>query len=46
MQAKLMAATDKQFDITNADSVNAFYNNINSAVETIKLSIVMEQGAN
>ena len=46
MQAKLIASTDEQFDITNADSVSAIYNNINSAVETIKLSIAMEQGAN
>lgn len=46
MQAKLMDATDEKFDITNADAVDAIYNNINSAVETIKLSIVMEQGAN
>lgn len=46
MQAKLMEDTDDQFDITNADSVNAIYNNINSAVETIKLSIAMEQDAN
>lgn len=46
MQAKLMESTDEQFDITNADSVNTIYNNISNAVETIKLSIVMEQGAN
>jgi hypothetical protein len=46
MQAKLKEATDEQFDITNADSVNTIYNEINSAVETIKLSIAMEQGAN
>ena len=38
-----MEATDEQFDITNADSVNAIYNNINNAVETIKLNIVMEK---
>lgn len=43
MQAMLMDATDDQFDITNAESVNAIYNNINSAVETIKLNIVMEK---
>jgi hypothetical protein len=46
MQAKLKEATDEQFDITNADSVNTIYNEINSAVETIKLSIAMEQRAN
>lgn len=43
MQAMLMEAADEQFDITNADSVNAIYNNINNAVETIKLNIVMEK---
>ena len=42
MQAMLMEATDEQFDITNADSVNAIYNNINNAVQTINVSLVME----
>ena len=41
MQAMLMEATDEQFDITNADSVNAIYNNINNAVQTINVSLVM-----
>ena len=45
MQAKLMEATDEAFDITNADSVNAIYNNISNAVEAIKLSLVMERSA-
>ena len=42
MQAMLMEATDEQFDIYNADSVNAIYNNINNAVQTINVSLVME----
>ena len=45
MQAMLLEGTDEQFDITDAGSVNAIYNNINNAVETIKLSIVMENAA-
>ena len=43
MQAMLMAATDEQFDITNADAVNAIYNEINNAVETINVSLVMSK---
>ena len=43
MQAILMDAVDEQFDITDADSVNAIYNNIDNAVETIKLTIVMSK---
>lgn len=43
MQAMLMAASDEQFDITDPDSVNAIHNSIDNAVETIKLSIVMEK---
>lgn len=45
MQAILLEGSDEQFDITDAGSVNAIYNNINNAVETIKLSIVMENAA-
>jgi hypothetical protein len=41
MQAMLMAATNEQFDITNAEAVNAIYDNINNAVETINVSLVM-----
>ncbi len=43
MQAMLMEATDEQFDINNADSVNAIYNNINNAVQTINVSLVMSK---
>ena len=43
MQAMLMAATDEQFDITNAEAVNAIYNEINNAVETINVSLVMSK---
>ena len=43
MQAMLMEATDEQFDIYNADSVNAIYNEINNAVETINVSLVMSK---
>ena len=45
MQAMLLEGSDEQFDITDVGSVNAIYNNINNAVETIKLSIVMENAA-
>ena len=43
MQAKLMEATDEQFDINNAEAVNAIYNEINNAVETINVSLVMSK---
>ena len=45
MQAMLMDAQDEQFDITDADSVNAIYNTIGNAVETIKLTIEMTKAA-
>ncbi len=45
MQAMLMTATDKQFDITNAEAVNAIYDNIDNAVETINVSLVMTKAA-
>ena len=44
MQAMLMEATDEQFDITDAEAVNAIHNHIGQAVETIKVSFVMEAG--
>ena len=43
MQAMLMAATNEQFDINNAEAVNAIYNEINNAVETINVSLVMSK---
>ena len=43
MQAMLMEATDEQFDINNAEAVNAIYNEINNAVETINVSLVMSK---
>lgn len=43
MQAMLLAGTDEQFDITNAEVVNAIYNNINNAVEKINVSLVMSK---
>ena len=43
MQAKLMESMDEQFDINNADAVNAIYNEINNAVETINVSLVMSK---
>ena len=43
MQAMLIEATDEQFDITNAEAVNAIYNEINNAVETINVSFVMSK---
>ncbi len=42
MQAKLMASMDEQFDINNAEAVNAIYNEINNAVQSINVSLVME----
>jgi hypothetical protein len=45
MQAVLMMATNEQFDINDAEAVNAIHNNINNAVETIKLNIVMTNAA-
>lgn len=41
MQAMLMEATDEQFDIADAEAVNAIYNHIDNAVESIKVSFVM-----
>ena len=45
MQAMLMDAHDEQFDITDAESVNAIHTTICNAVETIKLTIAMEKAA-
>ena len=45
MQAMLMDAHDEQFDITDAESVNAIHTAICNAVETIKLTITMEKAA-
>ena len=45
MQAMLLAGTDEQFDITDAEAVNAIYNTINDAVETINVSLVMSKSA-
>jgi hypothetical protein len=45
MQAKFKDTMDEQFDITDADAVNAIYNNFNQAVETIKLTIELEKAA-
>lgn len=41
MQAKLMESMDEQFDINNADAVNAIYNEINNTVQSINVSLVM-----
>ena len=43
MQAMLMETTDEQFDITDAEAVNGIYNNIDNAIQTIKLTIMMEK---
>ena len=45
MQAKLMESMDEQFDINNADAVNAIYNEINNTVQSINVSLVMENAA-
>ena len=42
MQAMLMILENPEFDITNAEAIDAIYNNINGAVESINLSIVMK----
>ena len=39
-QAMLMESTDEQFDINNAEAINAIYNDINEAVESINLSLI------
>ena len=44
MQAMLMIVENPQFDITNAEAIDAIYNNINDAVESISLSIIMKAG--
>ena len=43
MQAKLMESMDEQFDINNAEAVNAIYNEINNTVQTINVSLVMSK---
>ena len=40
MQAMLLAGTYEQFDITNTEAVDAIYNSIDEAVETINISLV------
>ena len=42
MQAIMAAAVDPSFDITNAETINAIYNEIDKAVDTINLSVVMK----
>ena len=42
VQALLLKGTDAQFDITNAEAIDAIYNSINDVVESINLSIVMK----
>ena len=42
MQALLLEGTDAQFDITNAEAIDAIYNSINDVVESINLSIIMK----
>ena len=42
VQAMLMIAENPQFDITNAEAIEAIYNNINDAVETINLTIILK----
>ena len=42
MQALMLEGTDAQFDINNAEAIDAIYNSINDVVESINLSIVMK----
>ena len=42
MQAIMAAAVDPSFDITNAETIDAIYNEIDKAVDTINLSVVMK----
>ena len=42
MQAIMAVAVDPTFDITSAEAINAIYNEIDKAVESINLSIVMK----
>ena len=43
MQAIMAVAVDPTFDITSAEAINAIYNEIDKAVESINLSIVMKK---
>lgn len=45
MQAILIESQDEQFDITNAEAVDAIHKSIDDAVETIKVSFVMTRDA-
>ena len=42
MQAMLMIVENPQFDITDAVAIDAIYNNISDAVESINLGIIMK----
>ena len=42
MQAIMAAAVNPEFDITNPAAIDAIYNEINDAVESINLSVVMK----
>ena len=44
MQAMLTEAVDSTFDITSQETIDAIYNDINNAVKTINLSLVMKEG--
>jgi hypothetical protein len=41
MQAMQMAAENPEFDITNAEAIDAIYNNLNEVVENIDFCIIM-----
>jgi hypothetical protein len=42
MQAMQMAAENPEFDITNAEAIDAIYNNLNEVVENIDFCIIMK----
>lgn len=42
MQAMLMIVENPRFDITNAETIDAIYNNINEVVENIDFCIIMK----
>ena len=45
MQCMYLDDTDEQFDIADADAVDAIYNTLNNTLLFIKVNLVMEKNA-
>ena len=45
MQCMYLDDTDEQFDIADADAVDAIYNTLNKTLLFIKVNLVMEKNA-